>query len=98
MRYWLQAARKRANRLLEDRRAQVGGGGAAGEAADVVVSILVASLMAAYLLPMAINEIAGVDTSSWTNGAAELWSLLTVMIVLSIFLFFVNMALNAGGR
>lgn len=70
--------------------------GSAGAAADVVVSILVASLMAAYLLPMAINEIMDVSTAGWSAGAAELWQLLPVMIVLAIFLFFVSMALSTG--
>jgi hypothetical protein len=63
----------------------------------VVVSILVASLMAAYLLPMAINEIAGVDTTGWGSGAAALWELIPVMIVLAIFLFFTYMAVERAG-
>lgn len=90
----LKTVRKRLESLHTDRRAQ----GAAGEAANVVVSIMVAALMAAYLLPMAIDEIVGVDTSSWTGGAAELWAIIPVMIVLAIFIFFVNMALATGGR
>ncbi|WP_396614121.1 hypothetical protein ACH9L7_20380 (plasmid) [Haloferax sp. S1W] len=92
----LKAAQKRVKRLLGDRRAQ--SSGAAGQAANVVVSILVASLMAAYLLPMAINEIIGVDTTSWTGGASALWEIIPVMIVLAIFIFFVNMALSTGER
>jgi hypothetical protein len=76
-----------------DDRAQNG----ADKAVNVVVSLLVGSLMAAYLLPMAINEIAGVDTTGWGAGAAELWSLLPVMIVLSIFLFFTYMAVSRAG-
>jgi hypothetical protein len=79
--------------FVADNRAQNG----ADKAVNVVVSILVASLMAAYLLPMAINEIANVDTSSWTAGAAELWQLIPVMIVLSIFLFFTWMAVQRAG-
>lgn len=94
MRERLKTARERVEQLRTDSRAQ--SGGAAGQAANVVVSIMVASLMAAYLLPMAINEIAGVDTSSWTGGAAELWAIIPVMIVLAMFIFFVNMALNTG--
>jgi hypothetical protein len=53
--------------------------------------------MAAYLLPMAINEIAGVDTTGWGTGAAQLWQLLPVMIVLAIFLFFTYMAVERAG-
>lgn len=88
----LECVKSRVVEFGRDRRAQTG----ANRAVEVVVGLLVASLMAAYLLPMAINEIAGVDTSSWTNGAGELWALLPVMIVLGIFLFFVNLALDTG--
>ena len=88
--------RQKLKRLKEDSRGESG----ASRAVDVVVSLMVAALMAAYLLPMAINEIASVDTTSWANGASELWNLLPVMIVLSIFLFFVGLALaraDSGG-
>ena len=96
MRERLKMARERVEQLRTDSRAQ--SGGAAGAGVNVVVSIFVAALVAAYLLPMAINEIAGVDTSSWTGGAAELWAIIPVMIVLAVFIYFVNAALNTGGR
>lgn len=94
MREWLEAARDGKNRLMSDDRGQSG----AREATNVVVGLLVASLMSAYLLPMAINEIVAVDTSSWSTGAGELWALLPVIIVLGIFIFFVGLALNTGER
>ena len=73
----------------------------ADRAVSIVVAIVVAGLLAAFLLPIAIEEISGVDTSGWDPGAAELWDILPIMIVLAIFLFFVGVALrqkNAGGR
>lgn len=94
MRERLKSARERVEQLCADNRAQSG----ADEAVSVVVGLVVGGLMAAYLLPMAIEEIVAVDTSSWTAGAAELWELLPVMIVLAIFLFFVGLALQRGGR
>ena len=78
-------------KLASDTRAQMGG---AGDAVDVIVGLVVAGLMAAYLLPMAITEIVAVDTSTWTDGAASLWEVLPVMVVLAIFLLFVGLALN----
>jgi uncharacterized membrane protein YgaE (UPF0421/DUF939 family) len=78
--------------FMSDNRAQTG----AGDAVDVVVGLVVAGLMAAYLLPLAIEEIVNIDTTSWTNGAGELWELLPVMIVLAIFLFFVGLAIDRG--
>lgn len=68
--------------------------GGAGAAVEVIVGLLVGGLMAAFLLPMVISEIVGVDVSSWSAGAAELWNLLPVIIVLAIFLFFVGLALD----
>jgi len=74
-----------------DNRGQVSG---ASTAVNLVVGLVVGGLMAAFLLPIAIDEIVGVDTSSWTNGAGALWEILPVMVVLAIFLFFVGLALS----
>lgn len=81
------------SQLANDQRGQIGGGGA-GRAVNLVVALVVAGLMAAFLLPIAIDEISAVDTSSWDGGAAALWNILPVMIVLAIFLFFVGLALS----
>ena len=82
---------KMIRQFVSDKRAQMGG---AGDAVDVIVGLVVAGLMAAYLLPMAITEIVSVDTSTWTDGASSLWEVLPVMVVLAIFLLFVGLALN----
>lgn len=66
----------------------------ASTAVNLVVALVVGGLMAAFLLPIAIDEIEAVDTSSWDGGAAALWDILSVMVVLAIFLFFVGMALS----
>ena len=85
------AARTKAvNGLMADEQAQSG----ANTAVNLVVALVVGGLMAAFLLPIAIDEIAAVDTSSWSNGAGALWDILPVMVVLAIFLFFVGMALS----
>lgn len=74
-----------------DTRGQAG----ADSATNLVVGLVVAGLMAAFLLPIAIEEISNVSTSEWSDGAASLWSVLPIMIVLAIFLFFVGLALNS---
>ena len=84
------SADKGVNGLLADSRAQSTG---ASKAVNLVVGLVVGGLMAAFLLPIAIDEIATVDTTSWDNGAAQLWNILPVIIVLAIFLFFVGLAL-----
>lgn len=91
----LKQAKMLGRAFLGDDRAQMTG---AEEGVEVVVGLVVGGLMAAFLLPLAINEIVGIDTSSWTGGAAELWELLPVMIVLAIFLFFVQLAIARSGR
>jgi len=78
------------NGLTADTRGQTTG---ASRAVNLVVALVVGGLMAAFLLPIAIDEIANVDTSSWDNGAAALWNIIPVMVVLSVFLFFVGLAL-----
>lgn len=84
------AAKRRA--FSRDSRAQMGG---ADSATNLVVGLVVAGLMAAFLLPIAIEEITNVSTTNWSDGAASLWSVLPIMIVLAIFLFFVGLALNS---
>lgn len=79
-----------ASGLMADNRAQNG----ASSAVNLVVALVVGGLMAAFLLPIAIDEIAAVDTTSWSSGAGALWDILPVMVVLAIFLFFVGMALK----
>lgn len=81
-------------KIWSDNRAQMGG---ASSGVDVVVGLMVGGLVSAFLLPIAISEIVGVDTSAWGSGAAEIWGLLDVMIVLAIFLFFVQLAISRGG-
>ena len=75
-------------------RAQMGASGAV----NLVVALVVGGLMAAFLLPIAIDEIASVDTTSWDDGASALWGILPVMIVLAVFLFFTAVALQRSGR
>lgn len=79
--------------FANDSRAQ----GANG-AVNLVVALVVGGLMAAFLLPIVIDELATVDTTSWSDGAAALWGILPVMIVLAVFLFFVGVALKRSGR
>ena len=66
----------------------------ADRAVSIIVAIVVAGLLGAFLLPVAINEISDVETTDWDSGAAAMWDILPVMIVLAVFLFFVTVALS----
>lgn len=87
-----ELAKNAAQKLTEDDRAQAGGG--AKTAVNLVVGLMVGGIVAAFLLPVAINEIVGVDTSSWSGGASSLWDILDIIIVLAVFLFFIGLALK----
>jgi len=66
----------------------------ADKAVNLVVGLMVGGLVAAFLLPVAINEIVGVDTSSWGSGASSIWNIMDLIIVLAVFLFFIGIALR----
>ena len=93
-----QMLKSAAKSAYEFKRADRGQMTGADSAVNLVVALVVGGLMAAFLLPIAIDEIATVDTSSWTSGASAMWEILPVMIVLAIFLFFVGVALKRSGR
>lgn len=80
--------------LPEDSRAQV----SAQRAVSLVVALMVGGLVAAFLLPVAIDEIVAVDTSSWGSGASSLWDVMDLIVVLAVFLFFIGVALAAANR
>jgi hypothetical protein len=66
----------------------------AGQAVNVVVSLMVSGLVAAFLLPVAIEEIVNVDTTNWGSGATSLWNIMDLIIVLGAFLFMIQMAVR----
>ena len=66
---------------------------------SLVVALTVGALIAAFLIPIGVEEISSVNTSEdWSGGAASLWGILDVMIVLAVFLFFTGIALAATNR
>jgi hypothetical protein len=66
----------------------------AGQAVNVVVSLMVSGLVAAFLLPVAIEEIVTVDTTNWGSGASSLWEIMDLIIVLGAFLFMITLAVR----
>lgn len=70
----------------------------AQRAVGLVVALTVGGLVAAFLLPVAISEIVGVETSSWGSGASSLWDIMDLIIVLAVFLFFIGVALAASNN
>lgn len=83
----IQTAKAYARSVVGDDRGQSAG-------VDVVVTLTVVSIVAAYLLPLAIGEIVSVDTSTWGTGASELWNIMDLIIVLGLFLFMIGLAVS----
>jgi hypothetical protein len=67
----------------------------AQRAIAIVVGLTVGGLVAAFLLPVALDQIVAVDTSNYSDGAAAMWNLMDVIITLAVVLFFVGIALAA---
>lgn len=67
-------------------------------AISLIISLVVAGLVAAFLLPVAIDEIVAVDTTNWSSGAQSLWGILDLIIVLGVFLFMLGVSLAATDR
>jgi succinate dehydrogenase hydrophobic anchor subunit len=70
----------------------------AQRAVGLVVALMVGGLVAAFLLPVAINELVAVDTSSWGSGASSIWDIMDLIVVLAVFLFFIGIALSASNK
>lgn len=91
-----ERARLMAAAFLADDRGQATG--IAMETVSLIVALTVGSIVAAFLLPIGVDELVAVDTSAWSEGATALWDILDVIMVLSLFLAFVAIALAAAER
>lgn len=61
---------------------------------NLVVTIVVAALVAAFLIPVAVDQLVNVDTTSWGSGASSLWDILDLIVVLAVFLFMIGFAIS----
>lgn len=82
-------------RLAKDDRAQAGTGQMAKRAIAVVVGLTVGGLVAAFLVPIALDQIVAVDTSNYSDGAAAMWGIMDIIITLAVLLFFIGISLAA---
>jgi len=48
----------------------------------IILGLLISGILIAYLLPVALDSIAGVDTSAWSSDVADLWGLFNIFLVL----------------
>ena len=77
-------------KMAKSDRAQIG----AGTAVGLIVALTVAAIVAAFLLPIGVEELAGAELGEdASDGADALWGILDVMIILAVFLLFTGIAL-----
>lgn len=82
-----QKAKALASAIMADDSGQARG-------VDLVVTLTVAALVAAFLIPVAIDQLVNVDTTNWGSGASSLWDIMDLIIVLAIFLFMIGLAIS----
>jgi len=70
-----------------------------GEAGIVnkVVGLVIAALVVAWLVPMAVTALVGVDTSTWTEPLATIWPYIPAIIGIAILLLFLGYVKFRGG-
>jgi len=83
----IQKAKALASAIMADNSGQARG-------VDLVVTLTVAALVAAFLIPVAIDQLVNVDTTNWGGGASSLWDIMDLIIVLAIFLFMIGLAIS----
>jgi len=76
-----------ADRILDDDRG-------VSDGIDLAVTLSIGALMVGVLVPMGVDEIVAVDTTSWPAAATTVWDLLPVMVGIAVLLFFIGYALN----
>lgn len=91
----IEVAKQMAAAFLRDARGQ-GTQNSAMRVVGLVVALTVGGIVAAFLLPIAIEELVNVTTTDWSDGASALWGILDVIVVLAVFLAFIGIALAAA--
>lgn len=65
------------------------------EGVGIVVALTVGLLMAAFLLPVAIDEFNAVDTASWASGTVAIWDIVPLISIVVLFLTMIGWAVSA---
>ena len=61
----------------------------------IVIALVVVGILLAFLLPVAINELVAVETTSWSDGAASLFQIMDLIFLLVVFLVVIGWAVVA---
>lgn len=57
----------------------------------LIIGLLIAALLVAHLMPVAIEEIEGTDVSNWSDGAAGIWNVISILILVVVLAMFAAM-------
>ena len=66
------------------------------QAVGIIVALTVGLLLVAFLIPVALEELAAVETVDWSDGAASLFGILDLIAILVVFLVFIGWAMKAS--
>lgn len=61
----------------------------------IVVALVVASIMVAFVLTVGIDELVAADTTNWSDGAQSLYDILDLLFILTVFLVVIGWAIDA---
>lgn len=56
----------------------------------IVIAIAVGSIIAAAIIPSAITDITGVNTTTWNSATQSVWGLMGVVIALGCLMIFLR--------
>ena len=62
---------------------------------QIVVGLVVAAIMVAYVLTVGIDELVAAETTDWSSGAQSLFEILDLIFVLVVFLVVIGWAVSA---
>lgn len=61
----------------------------------LVIALLIGGILTAQLLPIALDQLNSVDTSSWTSGQAALFGILGILFIVVVVAAFAGWAMDA---
>lgn len=75
-------------------------GGMAAQGVAVVVGLTITAIVAAFLLPVGLDELADLNLTArtWGSGAEAMWNILPLIFVLVLFLVVIGWAMGGTRR
>lgn len=59
-----------------------------------IIALAVGALIAAFIVPVALDQVVNVSTSNYSSGAAALWNNMDLFVTLGVFGIFIALAID----